>query len=568
MKHDEVEAALQALGRGVTADDLETDTLDFKLVADSPKATLGLLADALVCFVNAQGGTVVLGVDDRARERADALRGVPSTYTVDQIRKGVFDRTRPHITPFVNELMVDNARLILVTVPPGVLPHSNAAGLATRRLAKECLPFPPDQQREVMIARGQVDWSADISSAGLADLSAVELDRLRQLLTSSGQDHLAALDDRPLLEALRLVTPDGGVTNAGVLILAEEQVLQQIVPSYGYSYQFRPTLGSEATGRTRSARPLLAAIQALVDTIDARREIHPLNLSGGVQLQLTDYPDQAVRELVVNAFIHRSYETGGTVDVEHSPERLAIISPGGLVSGVTAQNILTHPSTPRNRLLTETVSSLQLAERTGQGVDRAYREMLRVGKEPPLFEDSGTLVRATLTGGIGNDSFARLVGGLPARAARDVNVLLALSHLRHSVTIDALQLAVMIQRSPGEAQGVLQVMADEYHLLEPTRRTAAKAFPAYRLRSEAVAMMGRAITYRRRKLDETDQKIIDHIREYGFVTNRTLQRLFDIHVFAARDILTSLRERELLEKIGDAQGGTGVRYGPGPKFPR
>ncbi|MEU0480327.1 ATP-binding protein [Streptosporangium sp. NPDC006013] len=327
-------------------------------------------------------------------------------------------------------------------------------------------------------------------------------------------------------------------------------------------------MGSEATGRMRSGRPLLPAIQSLVDAIDARREIHPLNLNGGVQLQLTDYPDQAVRELIVNAFIHRSYETGGTVDVEHSPERLAIISPGGLVSGVTAQNILTHPSTPRNRLLTETVSSLQLAERTGQGVDRAYREMLRVGKEPPLFEDSGTLVRVTLTGGIGNDSFARLIGGLPAKAARDVNVLLALSHLRHSVTVDALQLAVMIQRSPLEAQGVLHMMADEYHLVEPTRRTAAKAFPAYRLRSEAVAMMGRAITYRRRGLDETDQKIIDHIREYGFVTNRTLQRLFDIHVFAARDILTSLRERELLKKIGDAQGGTGVRYGPGPKFPR
>ncbi len=563
-----METALQALGQGVTADALETDTLDFKLVAESPKATLNLLADALVCFANASGGTVVLGVDDKARRRADALRGVPAGYTADQIRKGVFDRTRPHITPFVREKTVDGARLLLLSVPPGVLPHSNAAGLATRRLGKECLPFPPDQQREVMIARGQVDWSADVSGVGITDLSPVELARLRRLLTSSGRDHLVDLGDRALLEALRLVAPDGGVTNAAVLLLAEEHVLQRVVPSYGYSYQFRPTLGAEATGRMRAGRPVLEAIQSLVDAVEARREVHPLNLAGGVQIQLADYPEQAVRELIVNAFIHRSYETGGTVDIEHSPERLAIISPGGLVSGVTARNILTHPSTPRNRLLTETVAGLQLAERTGQGVDRAYREMLRLGKEPPQFEDSGTLVRVILAGGIGNDSFARFVGGLPPKAARDVNVLLALSCLRRSTSIDANRLADAVQRSAAEAQDVLRMMADEHHLVEPTRRTASRAFPAYRLRSETLAAMGRAVEYRRRGLDETDQKIIDHIQEYGFVTNRTIQRLFDVHMFAARDILNSLRERELLDKIGEARGGKGVRYGPGAKFPR
>ena len=68
--------------------------------------------------------------------------------------------------------------------------------------------------------------------------------------------------------------------------------------------------------------------------------------------------------------------------------------------GVTPQNILTYPSTPRNRLLTEAVSVLQLAERTGQGVDRAYREMLRSGKEPPTFDDSDVMVRAVLIGGV------------------------------------------------------------------------------------------------------------------------------------------------------------------------
>ncbi|KAA9381637.1 transcriptional regulator [Microbispora cellulosiformans] len=568
MEPEALNAVLDTVGAGVPADALESETLDFKLVADSPRVTFSLLADALVCFINAQGGTVVLGVDDKATVREAALRGVPASYSLDGIRKGVFDQTSPPITPFVVERFVDGVRLVVVSVPRGVMPHSNAAGLATRRLGKECLPFPPAQQREVMIARGQIDWSADASGAGLDDLSAVEVARLRDLLVAAGRDHIAELSDRAMLEALRLIAPGGGVTNAGVLLLADERALRTIVPSYGYSYQFRPTLGSEATGRARGTKPLLAAIDAMAEAVATRREIHPLTISGGVQLQLTDYPQDAVRELIVNAFIHRSFETGGTVDIEHSPERLVITSPGGLVAGVTPDNILTHPSTPRNRLLTEAISALQLAERTGQGIDRAYREMLRVGKEPPTIEDNGTFVRATLPGGIGNDAFVRFVGELPAKAGRDVNVLLTLSHLRGTSTVDALRLAAVIQRPPAEAQEVLSRMAEEFALLEPTRRTVRKPFPTYRLRAETVAAMSRAVAYRRRGVDGTDQKVIDHVREYGFVTNRTLQRLFDIQVYAARDMLDDLRARRILEKIGDARGGTGVRYGPGPAFPR
>ncbi|MBO4271246.1 ATP-binding protein [Microbispora triticiradicis] len=496
MEPEALNAVLDTVGAGVPADALESETLDFKLVADSRKATFNLLADALVCFINAQGGTVVLGVDDKATVRESALRGVPAAYSLDEIRKGVFDRTSPPITPFVVERFVDGVRLVAVSVPCGVMPHSNAAGLATRRLGKECLPFPPAQQREVMIARGQIDWSAEASDAGLDDLSAVEVARLRDLLVAAGRDHIAELSDRAMLEALRLVAPDGGVTNAGLLLLADERVLRTVVPGY-----------------------------------------------------------------------HRSYETGGTVDIEHSPERLVITSPGGLVAGVTPDNILTHPSTPRNRLLTEAISTLQLAERTGQGIDRAYREMLRVGKEPPTIEDNHTFVRATLPGGIGNDAFVRFVGELPAKAGRDVNVLLTLSHLRGTSTVDAPRLAAVIQRPPAEAQEVLSRMAEEFALLEPTRRTVRKPFPTYRLRAETVAAMSRAVAYRRRGVDGTDQKVIDHVREYGFVTNRTLQRLFDIQVYAARDMLNDLRARGILEKIGDARGGTGVRYGPGPAFP-
>jgi len=561
-----VDRALEALRRGVAARDLEDDCLDFKQARSDVRASLELLADAAVCFANAAGGWVVVGVDDKAATPKEAIVGVPSVYTIEAVRKGIFDRTRPHLTCFVEERELDGQRLVLVAVPHGVGIHANAKGTATRRLGTECQPFTPDQQREALVARGHIDWSAESSKAIADDLSAAEFDRLRALLARAGKRELVDLDNRRLLNALRLTLPDGSLTNAAVLILGAEPVIEAVVPTYGYSYQFRPTAGAEAIARQRGRRPLLWAVETLLDLIDSRREVHPLTLAGGVQLQLSDYPLDAVRELVVNGLIHRSYETNGTVDIEHTAEELTIASPGGLVAGVTPMNILTYPSTPRHRLLTETVATMQLAERTGQGVDRAYRELLRSGKEPPSFEDLGTLVRVLISGGVGNDAFVRFLDSLPDRVTRDVDVLLALSFLRRSRTIDAVKLAQVVQRSVGEAGSVLARLAD-LDLVELTRRTAGNPTPRYRLRSATLAGMARAVTYRRRGVDDTDQKIIEHVREYRYVTNRTVQRLFDVNVYAARNILTDLRRRDVLTKIGDARGGPGVRYGPGDKFP-
>ncbi|MDQ1712828.1 MAG: ATP-dependent helicase RecG, partial [Frankiaceae bacterium] len=195
-----------------------------------------------------------------------------------------------------------------------------------------------------------------------------------------------------------------------------------------------------------------------------------------------------------------------------------------------------------------------------------YREMLRSGKEPPTFEDSGDLVRAVLPGGTGNDAFVRFVSDLPDALARDVEVLLALSLLRRRATIGAEHLGVAIQRGLAEAQSVLRRL-DDAGLLEPTRRTVSRANPTYRLRPATIAALAGAVTYRRRLVDESDRKVIEHVREYGHVTNRTLQRIFDVNVPTARNMLSDLRARGLLVKMGAARGGPGVRYGPGPEFP-
>ncbi len=242
--------------------------------------------------------------------------------------------------------MENDVRLVIISVIERIDLYANAKGLATRRLGTECLPFPPEQQIEVRRARGQIDWSAEGSGVAVSDLSQAEFERVRRLLRTSDRQELAALRDRALLEAMRLVTRHGAVTNAGVLLLGGEDLLRSAVPSHGYSYQYRPSPGSEATYVIRGNRAIPAAVEALLDLVDARAESRPLNLAGGVQLSLTDFPSRAVREVVVNGLVHRAFPGTGTVDIEHAPERLTTQSPGGLVAGVTPENILTPIDAP------------------------------------------------------------------------------------------------------------------------------------------------------------------------------------------------------------------------------
>ncbi|MGH2921218.1 MAG: AlbA family DNA-binding domain-containing protein, partial [Gaiellaceae bacterium] len=156
LSQQELGRVMGRVGRRQSASFYESQVLEFKETGRSVKDTLSLLADAAVCLANAEGGTIVLGVNDKATTRAQALVGVEPSYSLDGIRRGIFDGSVPSLTCNAYEWQEDRVRLVVIDVPPGVLPCATSSGKATRRLGKECRPFTPDQQREMLAARGQV----------------------------------------------------------------------------------------------------------------------------------------------------------------------------------------------------------------------------------------------------------------------------------------------------------------------------------------------------------------------------------------------------------------------------
>lgn len=558
---ESLRSVLTAIEDGAVAGTLESDRLDFKTVGRSVDDALVDLAEAAACFANAQGGHVVVGIADRASGR-EAFLG--TMLDVARTQRRIYELTTPALIVTVDEFDWAGSRLLALTVPRSPEVHQ-VKGKATERVGAACEPMTTARIAAVVAERRGDDWSADDSRITADKVSARALDDARRLLSDASgaeRQRWSSLSVNDLLRRLGLLTDAGTLTNAGALLFAadEDRALA--------SYTHRRTRSGELTINQFLPAPALTTILRCFELIDTRMDRTPVNLPSGQQLFIADLPDLAVREAIINAFMHRDYQAGGLVQIEHSTTRLAVTSPGGFVLGVNPANILTVTSRSRNPSLSNAIRHLGLAEAAGVGVDRMYAEMAKVGHEPPSFESDNFRVTVTLNGGAPNTAVTRFVGTLPPERRSDPDTLLVMLALLRKRTVTAKEMAPTLQKEPAEVEIILQHLAGpDIGFIERTRESANLRVGVYRLLDHAIADLGTAVTYRRRVGDDIDRKVIEIVREVGQINGRMVRTLLDVDTPTASRILADLVERKLLVKTSDAQRGPSVTYGRGPHFP-
>ena len=130
-------------------------------------------------------------------------------------------------------------------------------------------------------------------------------------------------------------------------------------------------------------------VEQAVDFI--RRNIETVTLEEGVRRgPRWDYPEEAVREAIVNAIVHRDYLLSGT-DIELSiySDRLEVVSPGRLANGITPDRMRSGCRSARNELLKDVMRDYGYLEHMGMGIPRKIMRGMREhnGTEPELIEE-------------------------------------------------------------------------------------------------------------------------------------------------------------------------------------
>jgi ATP-dependent DNA helicase RecG len=134
---------------------------------------------------------------------------------------------------------------------------------------------------------------------------------------------------------------------------------------------------------------LLSLLRELEMVIDAQLITRPISQTTLREQAVSDYPRYALREFLMNAVMHRDYESTGPIRFYWFSDRIEIQNPGSLYGEASPENF-PRQNAYRNPVLAEAMKTLGFVNRYGSGVERAQHALKENGNSPAKFEfDAG-----------------------------------------------------------------------------------------------------------------------------------------------------------------------------------
>lgn len=550
---------LQQLIAEIQQQQSELDDLEIKSAHDG---TPGRSYESLSAFANQPGGGVMLfGLDEQRRFE---LVGVKDAQRLQaELSHLAASEIEPALRPQFTVETFDGRTVVALELE----------GLPNDR--KPCFYKPAGLQKGAYLRLGNTNRvmsdyeifgyvstrqqplfdEAAVADATLDDLDAERLrhyvDQLRRERPKTANQPLEkVLAQR---KVVRLVDGMARPTLAGLLMFGEDpqqfepQLVITFLHFYGTTEAEKTPRGERFLDNRKFEGPIPEMVGAAVNHILASIRKSSL-IEGLYRRDIPEYPEEAVREAVLNAIAHRDYShfaRGSYVQIRLFADRLEIQSPGGLFGNVTEEAIEDEQST-RNRVLMRLMEDTHLVENRGSGIDAMIAAMRQANLEPPRFQDK----RSSFWVVFRNHTLMNpeAIAWLNRFAAEPINdrqrVALAYLRLNPQITNGDYQRLNHIDSLTAnrELRGLV-------HTGLVTQNSSRRwAFYTLNVPAQAPA----AVTPQERGTDE--EKILAWVREKGFIKRADCQRLLGITPNRARHLLTQLRREGKLRMEGERKG--------------
>jgi ATP-dependent DNA helicase RecG len=366
---------------------LEGEWRPGQLVALMPEPEVQLLAETLVAFANADGGTILVGVDEDGQATGQAYAD-----EVEMAVRSAVRECRPLVEARWHEATAEGGAAFAIVVNRSPELHSLIDGRVLIRTGIENRPLSGGEIRQLAATKSTGDFEAepapgaqreDFDDEVIAEFAAKWAERQQR-------DWTRSVDD--LLTAMGALDEERRPTVAGILLFASNP--QAFLPQSGLTFvkfvgtQPRGEDGQLGYGRREEiGGPLARIIQRAWQVVGEEMR------TGAVVTDLErkerpEYPIPAVRETLVNAVAHRDYRLGGRrIEVRMFDDRMEVASPGGLPGFITVDNIVEEHFS-RNPRIVSGLFQWGYIEELGLGVDMMIDEMVRAGHPPPVFKDT------------------------------------------------------------------------------------------------------------------------------------------------------------------------------------
>lgn len=310
----------------------------------------------VIAFANTAGGVIYIGVDDKGN--LTGIDHVDETYT--QLTNGIRDAISPDVTMFVRYVLQDN-KVIRIEVSEGSYKpyYLKSKGIKSSgayvRQGASSVPASPVQIRR-MIKDSDGDVFEEMRST-CQELSFKEMEHAfnRYKVDFSEEKYISV--------GLRNIHDDQ-YTNLAMILSDQCQHTVKIA-----------VFGDESNTVFKDAKEFNGSIFRQLDDSYSYLRLNnrtAATFDGLERVELPDYPEDALREALLNALIHHDYSYSGSIIININDSCMEFISIGGLLPELSADDIRSGISQPRNRRLADILHRLRLIESYGTGIRKIY----------------------------------------------------------------------------------------------------------------------------------------------------------------------------------------------------
>jgi ATP-dependent DNA helicase RecG len=328
------------------------------------------ISKTVIAFANTSGGELYIGIADDGS--AAGIADVDATML--QVSNSVRDSIKPDVTLFVDyrQDSIDGKTIIKVAVQKGTSCPYYLAGKGIRPegvYVRQGASTVPATETAIlrMIKETDGEKYEDVRS-------------LNQELTFSETESEFKRQNIPFgptqQKTLGLMNAGGIYTNLGLLL--SDQCIHTVKTAV-----FEGASKAVFKDRREFAGSLLRQLNDIYEFID-RHNRNRSEIAGLYRTDKRDYPSEAVREVLLNALVHRDYSFSDSTLISIFDDRIEFVSIGGLVKGISFDDMMLGISVARNRNLANVFYRLTLIEAYGTGVPKIIRSYGTFSAKPRI----------------------------------------------------------------------------------------------------------------------------------------------------------------------------------------
>lgn len=311
----------------------------------------------VIAFANTDGGVLYIGIDNDGN--AIGLNNVDDEYT--RITNGIRDAILPDVTMFVKYTIQEN-KVVRITINEGT---NKPYYLRSKGL----------KPNGVYVRQGtsSVQASSEQIRKMIKDSDGDDFESMRALdqkltFTSAAvafETYGVDFSEEKYLALGMINKNDGLFTNLALLMSDQCQHSIKVA-----------VFGDDDNTTFKDNREFKGSVLKQID--EAFQYILLCNRTSSVfkgleRIDKPDYPEAALREAMLNSVVHRDYSYSGSIIININDKQMEFVSIGGLLPGLTAEDIRSGISQPRNKNLAEVFHRLKLIEAYGTGIRRIYK---------------------------------------------------------------------------------------------------------------------------------------------------------------------------------------------------